>query len=271
MTLTSETLKNLINEVMEEAMPPLSKKAKRLTQIAKDIEKEFDRPATPEEIANREPLAPNSGLPVSYVDAQLAKREKEKFFKDRDLAARAKTKKGFRNRGINMGQDDPGDVDDLFPDSRDNSSPEYSREDYELMYEGDASILEMFEDATLEEGGLVCEGCLFEMLQEASCGCPDLMGEAVYQGKTVTLNKPTRGDVKKFKVYVNSGKKDAEGRIKAKKVNFGHGGSSAKAKGEKTMKIRKNNPKARANFRARHNCDEDKPKDSAGYWSCKKW
>ena len=35
------------------------------------------------------------------------------------------------------------------------------------------------------------------------------------------------------------------------KVNFGQGG---KAKGG-TMRIRKSNPKARANFRARHNCD----------------
>ena len=31
--------------------------------------------------------------------------------------------------------------------------------------------------------------------------------EAKYKGKTVTLNKPTRGDSKKFKVYVNTGKK----------------------------------------------------------------
>ena len=38
-----------------------------------------------------------------------------------------------------------------------------------LMYEGDDSILEAFSGATLEEGDLVCEGCLFEMLQEASC------------------------------------------------------------------------------------------------------
>ena len=95
--------------------------------------------------------------------------------------------------------------------------------------------------------------------------------EAVYQGRKVPLNKPMRGDVKKFKVYVNSGKKDAEGRVIAKKVNFGHGGSSAKAKGEKTMKIRKSNPKARKNFRARHNCDNPGPKDKARYWSCKAW
>ena len=95
--------------------------------------------------------------------------------------------------------------------------------------------------------------------------------EAVYAGRTVKLNKPMRGDVKKFKVYVNSGKKDKEGRVLAKKVNFGHGGTSAKKKGEKTMKIRKSNPKARKNFRARHNCDNPGPKTKARYWSCRKW
>ena len=56
-----------------------------------------------------------------------------------------------------------------------------------------------------------------------------------------------------------------------KKVNFGHGGTSAKRKGEKTMKIRKSNPKARKNFRARHNCDNPGPKWKARYWSCKAW
>ena len=76
--------------------------------------------------------------------------------------------------------------------------------------------------------------------------------EAKYKGKTVQLNKPMRGDVKKFKVYVNTGKKNADGSIKVKKVNFGHGGTSAKKRGEKTMKIRKSNPKARAAFRKRH-------------------
>ena len=30
--------------------------------------------------------------------------------------------------------------------------------------------------------------------------------EAEYQGRDVKLNKPTRGDTKKFKVYVNTGK-----------------------------------------------------------------
>ena len=121
-------------------------------------------------------------------------------------------------------------------------------------------------EATYEDGSPVEEGFSFlESLNEEE------LEEAVYAGKPVKLNKPMRGDVKKFKVYVNSGKKDAKGRIKAKKVNFGHGGSSARKKGEKTMKIRKSNPKARKNFRARHNCDNPGPKTKARYWSCRKW
>jgi hypothetical protein len=103
---------------------------------------------------------------------------------------------------------------------------------------------------------------LAEQLDTATCGCPDLVYEAEYRGRKVTLNKPMRGDVKKFKVYVKDPK---TGNIK--KVNFGHGGTSAKAKGEKTMKIRKSNPKARKNFRARHNCDNPGPKTKARYWS----
>ena len=94
--------------------------------------------------------------------------------------------------------------------------------------------------------------------------------EAKYKGKTVKLNSPMRGDVKKFKVYVANGK-NKDGSIKVKKVNFGHGGTSAKKRGEKTLKIRKSNPKARAAFRARHRCDNPGPKTMARYWSCRKW
>ncbi len=92
------------------------------------------------------------------------------------------------------------------------------------------------------------------------------MFEAEYRGRKVKLNKPMRGDVAKFKVYVKDPK---TGNVK--KVNFGHGGTSAKRKGEKTMKIRRNNPKARKSFRARHNCANPGPKTKARYWSCRMW
>ena len=90
--------------------------------------------------------------------------------------------------------------------------------------------------------------------------------DAEYQGRKVPLNKPMRGDSKKFKVYVKDPK---TGNVK--KVNFGHGGTSAKKAGQKTMKIRKSNPKARKSFRARHNCANPGPKTSARYWSCRAW
>jgi hypothetical protein len=90
--------------------------------------------------------------------------------------------------------------------------------------------------------------------------------DAEYQGRKVPLNKPMRGDSKKFKVYVKDPK---TGNVK--KVNFGHGGTSAKKLGQKTMKIRKSNPKARKSFRARHNCANPGPKTSARYWSCRAW
>ena len=87
------------------------------------------------------------------------------------------------------------------------------------------------------------------------------VGEAEYQGRKVKLNKIMQGDAKKFKVYV----KNPKGNVV--KVNFGQGG---KAKGG-TMRIRKSNPKARANFRARHNCDNPGPKHKARYWACRTW
>jgi hypothetical protein len=90
----------------------------------------------------------------------------------------------------------------------------------------------------------------------------DVLNEAEYQGRKVTLGKPMQGDIKKFKVYV----KNAKGKVV--KVNFGFGGKSAKGK---RMVIKAKNPKARAAYRARHNCKNPGPRWKANYWSCKKW
>ena len=98
-----------------------------------------------------------------------------------------------------------------------------------------------------------------EMFYE-ECGCgymeSEQLEEAEYRGRKVTLNKPTRGDVKKFKVYVKDPK---TGNVK--KVNFG----------DPNMRIKKSNPKRRKSFRARHNCKNPGPKTKARYWSCRKW
>lgn len=75
------------------------------------------------------------------------------------------------------------------------------------------------------------------------------------ENKKVKLNKIMRGDVKKYKVYV----KNDKGNIV--KVNFG----------DPNMEIKRDDPKRRKNFRARHNCDNPGPKWKARYWACKTW
>lgn len=92
----------------------------------------------------------------------------------------------------------------------------------------------------------------------SKCVCDDhdhKVDEAEYQGRKVPLGKPMAGDVKKSKVYVRK----PNGNIV--KVNFG----------DKTMKIKKSNPKRRKSFRARHNCANPGPRWKARYWSCRAW
>ena len=78
-----------------------------------------------------------------------------------------------------------------------------------------------------------------------------------YQGREVELDKPFRmpaGSTKKFGVYVKSGDK-------VKKVTFG----------DPNMEIRRDDPDARSNFRARHSCDAATDKTTPRYWSCRMW
>ena len=115
--------------------------------------------------------------------------------------------------------------------------------------------------------GTMCEQCALALMKDIKEGKLETpLTEAEYRGRKVKLNKPMRGDVKKFKVYVKDPK---TGNVK--KVNFGHGGTSAKKAGQKTMRIRKSNPARRKSFRARHRCHTPGPKTKARYWSCRKW
>jgi hypothetical protein len=84
---------------------------------------------------------------------------------------------------------------------------------------------------------------------------------AEYRGMKVKLNSPTairKGEPgygrKSKKVFVMK-------NGKVKKIMFG----------DPNMPIRKNNPKARASFRARHKCSTAKDKTTARYWSCREW
>jgi hypothetical protein len=84
-----------------------------------------------------------------------------------------------------------------------------------------------------------------------------VIAEATYKGKTVPLNKPMAGDVKKSKVYV-----DPDGDGKAQKVNFG----------DKNMTIKKDQPGNKASYCARSGGQGNlTDRTSANYWSRKAW
>lgn len=104
---------------------------------------------------------------------------------------------------------------------------------------------------------LELEGDLEEYVFEVVETDVDL-NEAKYRGREVKLGKIMKGDVKKYKVYVRDPK---TGNIK--KVNFG----------DPNMEIRRDNPKARKSFRARHGCGTPRASDrtKAAYWACRTW
>ena len=142
---------------------------------------------------------------------------------------------------------------------------------------GDDFVIELSEDTALEtyvieswddclllhvDGGALnllehC-GCSFEDEATTKSGrmhSTDDVEEAQYQGREVAVGKPTRGDVKKSKVYVRK----PNGKIV--KVNFG----------DKNLSIKKHLPKHRKSFRARHHCENPGPRWKAKYWSCRAW
>ena len=83
---------------------------------------------------------------------------------------------------------------------------------------------------------------------------------AKYQGRTVRLNSPMRGDVKKFKVFVRN---KQTGNIN--KINFG----------QKGMSIGRKDPARRRSFNARMGAVLKKVKGqktlSPAYWSIQAW
>lgn len=80
----------------------------------------------------------------------------------------------------------------------------------------------------------------------------------IYQGKAVPLDSPKRGGSKKYYVFVNSGRKNAEGRVIAKKVSWG----------DPKLSVKNQSDKARKSFLARHKCSQKKDRTTAGWWAC---
>lgn len=114
-----------------------------------------------------------------------------------------------------------------------------------------------FVNEILNEGKLdeqILENIINQALYEYYSMTEELT-EAEYKGRKVSLGKIMRGDVKKYKVHVKNNKGNVV------KVNFG----------DPNMEIKRDDPKRRKNFRARHRCDNPGPRWKARYWACKTW
>ena len=112
-----------------------------------------------------------------------------------------------------------------------------------------------------DEGNIILNGKAAWMAKNLEVG-----KKAVYRDlknkKTVNveLDSPRRGGNKKFIVYRNTGKKDPDGNIIAKKIEWG----------DPNLSVKNDDPGAAASFWARHQCDLEKKMDpnTAGFWAC---
>ena len=155
--------------------------------------------------------------------------------------------------------------------------------DKNIFRPGSSAFFNLFEEArALYKAGLYFPSCDERELLESDIGefafyegrlvpldYPIMEGneehlnEAEYKGKKVKLNKPVRGGGKgKAYVYVNTGKKTKDNKIKVKKVTFGS--SMPDAMGDSDA-----HKKRRDSYGNRHNCADKKDRTKPGYWSCR--
>ena len=139
------------------------------------------------------------------------------------------------------------------------------REARKLYQEGMYSPLSQDETEILRDSDIgefaMFEGMWVPLDYPIQEGSEEHLNEAEYKGKKVELNKPKRGGDGAY-VYVNSGKKTKDGKIKVKKVSFGSSMPDAMGDSEAHRKRRKS-------YGDRHNCSDKDDKTTAGYWSCR--
>ena len=114
------------------------------------------------------------------------------------------------------------------------------------LFEGNIMILEHFHNARLDDGRKVCEACLFERITDAIRN-PSLVTKADYKGNGVFINKPFKGNLRRWKIYLPD-----PITTEIKRVDFGSDQLS-----------KKENPRR---FRTVHKCGD--PTDPKSHWSC---
>lgn len=120
---------------------------------------------------------------------------------------------------------------------------------------GSDAYCQLFEDAKeyWDKGNIILRGPSAWMTKHLEVG-----KKAIYDGKNVKLDIPSRGGNKKFIVYRNSGKKDEDGNIIAKKIEWG----------QPKVSIKNADEGAAASFWSRQNCDSKTDPDTPGFWAC---
>jgi hypothetical protein len=123
---------------------------------------------------------------------------------------------------------------------------------------GSQAYEDLFEETKKywDEGNIILSDKAAWMAKNLEVGKP-----AIYDGRKVKLDSPSRGGNKKFVVYRNSGKKDEDGNVVAKKIEWGDTSG---------LSIKNDDAAAAASFWARHKCDsaDKRNPDTAGFWSC---
>ena len=114
------------------------------------------------------------------------------------------------------------------------------------VFKGNVLIMEQFQDAQLEDGRTVCEACLFEHINKCIRD-RNSQRKSVYEGAAVVLNKPVRGSVKRYKIYIEDPRTSD-----VRRVDFGAKNLTSKEKPRK--------------FRTVHKCGD--PNDPNSHWSC---
>jgi hypothetical protein len=113
------------------------------------------------------------------------------------------------------------------------------------LYEGNAMILEHFQNAQLEDGTPVCEACLFEKITSSIKSTSQNSG--IYDGSQVMLNKPLKGKIRRYKIYLEDPRSS-----QVRRVDFGSDSLSSKEKPRR--------------FKTTHRCGD--PRDPKTHWSC---
>lgn len=205
---------------------------------------EFQRKEKQFEQENPELKKGNDGISEQHLKDMIAEHERlipllERFSNDSEVAKELATQKKELARYSGMLEK----ADYYHPKDATAVNGDKKEEDRDFLNKG-------FE---LVGYNVDSEGTIDQL--DFECNLESDLEKAEHQGKDVTLGKPMKGDVKKYKVYV----KNAKGNVV--KVEFG----------DPNMEIKRDDPERRRSFRARHKCDQQKDRTSAGYWSCKMW